>query len=151
MVGLLGLDILDRPPTMKRIKYQHKDQFEVYGASDLDDSCDQFRSRYRFRENTVHWLSSKLEDKLAPLAMCNGALDTHQRICCCLRFYATGTFQNEVADGKGVSQATMQRCIHDVTGVLSQLCNQSIKFSVAENVLKNVRTGFYGFSGSKSK
>lgn len=150
MAGLLGLDILERPPTMKRIKYQHKDQFEVYGAADPDDTCEQFRSRYRFRENTVRWLSKKLEEELAPLAMCNDALDTHQKICCCLRFYATGTFQKEVADGEGVSQATMQRCIHDVTEVLRNLCNQTIKFSVSENVLKKVRTGFYGFSGSKS-
>ena len=133
----------------KRIKYHRKDQLDVYGSSDLDDSCEQFRSKYRFRENTVCWLTNKLEDQLAPLALCNNALKTRQRICCCLRFYATGTFQKEVADGEGVSQATMQRCIHDVTDVLCKLSNQSIKFSVAESVMKRVSRGFYGFSGSK--
>ena len=81
--------------------------------------------------------------------MCNNALETDQQICCALRFYATGGFQKQLADGEGVSQATMQRYIHDVTEVLSDLSNKNIKFSVSDDVFQRVSQGFYGFSGSK--
>ena len=93
MAGMLGLDILEHPPILKRINHQHKKQLSYYGYEDLDDSCEQFRSWYRFRENTVRWLTEKLDSYLGPISMCNDALKADQRICCALRFYATGGFQ----------------------------------------------------------
>ena len=91
----------------------------------------------------------KLEDDIGPIAYTNNALNAEQRLCCALRFYATGTFQSEVGDGEGISQSTIHRIISRVSEVLARKANSLIKFSVDENILQRVSDGFFGFSGSK--
>ena len=61
---------------------------------------------------------------------------TEQRLCCALRFFATGTYQAEVGDSEGVSQSTMHRIIARVFSVLSQKANDIITFSVDPSIMK---------------
>ena len=141
------INLLGREPIRKRINFVHKDQLAFYGSEDPDYSCAQFRTRYRFQENTVRWLAMKLEDDIGPIAYTNNALNAKQRLCCALRFYSTGTFQSEV--GEGISQSTMHRIISRVSDALARKANSLIKFSIDENILQRVSDGFFGFSGSR--
>ena len=68
------INLLGRKPIRKRINYVHKDQLAFYGSEDPDYSCAQFRTCYRFQENTVRWLAMKLEDDIGPIAYTNNAL-----------------------------------------------------------------------------
>ena len=46
-MDLAGLGILGRQPIRKRLGFVHKDQLTYYGHPDQNESCDQYRRRYR--------------------------------------------------------------------------------------------------------
>ena len=144
-----GLLEIEKRVVTKRINYEHKDQLEYYGSGDPDKSCEQFRKHYRFKEQTVKKLSKWLEHDIGPKKMINNAVTTEQRLCCALRFFATGTFQTEVGDREGISQSSMHRFIKIVTNALCKYADDLIKFSCDPKVLDTVSNGFYGFQGSE--
>lgn len=141
----MGLNLLGlvREPR-RRASYVNKAQFD-----DFSNQEEHFRKRYRFKRETVELLCELLRPELEPLTMTNNAFTLEQRVCCALRFFATGTFQMEVGDGEGASQSTMCRIISRVTDSLSQHANDLITFSTDPVILDTVSTGFFGFSGSK--
>ena len=116
-----------RRPIRKRLGFVHKNQLEFYGHEDPEQSCEQFRKRYRFHEQSVKALSNMLADEIGPKSLANNAVTTEQRLCCALRFYAMGTYQEEVGDGEGVSQSTMHRIIASVSDVLAAKANDVIQ------------------------
>ena len=64
-------------------------------------------------------LCQLLGKEFAPKLMANNAFTTEQRLCIALKYYATGTFQHEIADSEGASQASSQRIIKKVSKVFS--------------------------------
>ena len=140
---LLGLS---RQPKRKKADYTHKKQLEFYG---IDGSDDEFRIRYRFRKDTVRLLCELLGDEFAPKSNANHAFSTEQRLCIALRYYATGTFQRQVGDSEGVSQASLHQIVKNVSRVLASHCKDIISFSTDPAVFKVVSDGFYGFKGSE--
>ena len=79
----------------------------------------------------------------------NNAFSAEQKICIALRYYGTGAQQTEIGDGEGASQASVSRIVNQVTDVFSKACSNVVKFSLDEDILDTVSTGFYGFKGSK--
>ena len=129
--------------------YVHKNQVAFYSINGQDGPSDAFRKRYRFREQTVEGLAQMLGNEISPLANTNNAFSSMQKLCIALRFYATGTHQIEVGDGEGASQSSVCRIVQQVSTVLANHANDVIKFSLDDEVLEKVSTGFYGFKASK--
>lgn len=140
--GLNLLGLVRNP--VRRGVYVHRSQFD-----DFENQEEHFRKRYRFRRDTVQVLCELLRDELAPLVRTNNAFTLEQRVCCALRFFATGTFQMEVGNGEGASQSTMCRIISKVSYCLSEHANELIKFSTDPVILDTVSSGFFASSGSK--
>ena len=130
--------------------YVHKEQVSFYSINGEEGRpSDAFRKRYRFREQTVEGLVQMLGDEIAPIANTNNAFTSIQKLCIALRFFATGTHQTEVGDGEGASQSSVCHIVKQVSTVLSNHANDVIKFSLDDEVLNRVSTGFYGFKASK--
>ena len=81
--------------------------------------------------------------------MTNNAFTAEQKMCIALRYYATGTFQRQIGDSEGASQASLHRIVHQVSEALAGHADTVINFSTDPNILKVVSDGFYAFSGSK--
>ena len=90
-----------------------------------------------------------LGDEIEPLARTNNAFTAYQKMCIALRFYATGTHQIEVGDGEGASQSSVCRIVKQVSKALAGHANDLIAFSLDEDILETVSTGFYGFKASE--
>ena len=129
--------------------YQHKKQIEYYTLiGDEVNESPQFRNRYRFTEKTVKSLVAIYGDQLTPLKKTNNAFTAEQKMCIGLRYYATGAQQTEIGDGEGASQASVSRIVNQVTDIFSKACSSVVKFSLDQEILDTVSTGFYGFKGS---
>lgn len=128
----------------RRDEYKHKDQYEEYSNQD-----EQFYRRYRFKKETVKLLAELLRPEIEPKSRTNNAFTTEQRVCLALRFYASGTFQQQVGDGEGASQSTMCRVVEKVSTALASHADTLINFPVDEEMFPEISQRFYGFKGRK--
>ena len=55
----------------------------------------------------------------------------------------------EVGDGEGASQSSVCRIVKQVSKALANHANDLISFSLDDDILETVSTGFYGFKASK--
>ena len=146
--GIEGFDAF-RGFNSQKIKYVHRDQLACYGAEEENESSHHFRSRYRFKEASVKALSELFRDEIGPKAKTNNAFTAEQRMCMTLRFLGSGSFQKVLGDSEGACQASVHNHIIKVVRSMSRHADQFVRFSLDEEVLRNVETGFYGFSGSE--
>ena len=58
-------------------------------------------------------------------------------------------FQWNGGDGEGASQSSVCRIVKQVSKALASHANDLISFSLDDDILETVSTGFYGFKGSK--
>ena len=133
-------------PKRRNADYTHKKQLDFYGIGDKEE---EFRTRYRFRKDTVKVLCETLGYEWAPKSGANKAFSIEQRLCIALKYYATGTFQCQIGDSEGGSQASIQRIITKVSSVLASHVSDVIQFSTDPDIFKSVSEGFYGFKGSE--
>ena len=146
----LGIVPIFRVNSRRNGGYTHKEQIDFYSINGEEDRpSKQFRKRYRFREQTVQSLVYLLDDEISPKANTNNAFTALQKMCIALRFYATGTHQTEVGDGEGASQSSVCRIVKQVSWALAEHANDLIAFSLDDDVLETVSTGFYGFKASE--
>ena len=114
-VSGLNLEGLNHEPRWRNgtdvyhtLLFTHRNQLEFYGS---EENQEQFRTRYKFRKETVRLLTELVHDDIAPKAHTNNAFITELRMCIALRYFATGTFQRQVGDSEGASQSrSAQNC-----------------------------------------
>ena len=71
------------------------------------------------------------------------AVTAEQRLSCCLLYMATPITQQQVASLEGISQTTVQRCVHECCrAIVSQLGPQLIKFPSTVAELQLAAQGF---------
>ena len=146
----LGIVPIFRVNNRRKGGYEHKEQIDFYAFNGKEgEPSVQFRKRYRFREKTVEALIALLGKELTPVSTKNHAFTALQKMCIALRFYTTGTHQTEVGDGEGASQSSVSRIVRQVTEVLSNHADDLITFSLDQEILETVSTGFYGFKASE--
>ena len=146
--GLEGFDAF-RGFNLYKIQYHHRDQIACYGTEEVNESSEHFRQHYRFREKTVKALAELFRDEIGPKVKTNNAFTAEQRMCLTLRFLATGSFQKVIGDSEGASQSTIHNHVIRVVRAMSRHADQFVHFSLDEEVLQNIESGFYGFSGSE--
>ncbi|KAJ8929556.1 hypothetical protein NQ314_017755 [Rhamnusium bicolor] len=105
----------------------------------------EFRKRYRFSKHVV-------TNVILPLILDGLQIEINNRglpvsplikLLICLRFYATGNFQNVTGDLRKVRQATVSQTIKQVSVLLAEQLGNFIKFPDNENeqrinIIKNL-------------
>ena len=68
-----------------------------------------------------------------------------------IEVFRSGSFQKVLGDSEGACQcqASVHNHIIKVVKAMSRHADQFVQFSLDEEVLQNIETGFYGFSGSE--
>ncbi|XP_040071044.1 putative nuclease HARBI1 [Ixodes scapularis] len=97
----------------------------------MDD--DEFRRHYRLSKNIVRWLCDELRDDAALRRQrrARTVMTVEQQVLCALRFYATGSYQGQVASDRhlAVHQTTVSACVRAVsTAIVRRLGPRWIAF-----------------------
>jgi hypothetical protein len=106
-----------------------------------------FVKRYRISKETFHWLLGVIENDLMPATDKNHALTPAQQLSVALRFYARASFQMDIGDMCGVSQATTCRAIHRVTAAICARRRDFMHFPVTPEERRAAAEGFYQIAG----
>ncbi|KAJ8939923.1 hypothetical protein NQ314_010947 [Rhamnusium bicolor] len=139
--------------------FDYLDHLERYirdGENPLEFYEDvEFRKRYRFSKHVVTNVILPLILDGLQIGINNRGLPVSPliKLLICLRFYATGNFQNVTGDLRKVSQATVSQTIKQMSVLLAEQLGNFIKFPDNENeqrinIIKfNAIAGFPSVSG----
>jgi hypothetical protein len=101
---------------------------------------------YRFYPETIHYLASKLHDKLVNENSRSNALSPLQQVLITLEFLSSGSFYRVVGKIGGLHKSTVCRTVHKVTDAICELSKSEIVFP-SDEALQLVRTTFYAKCG----
>ncbi|XP_072169737.1 putative nuclease HARBI1 [Diadema setosum] len=77
--------------------------------------------RYRFSRNGIHRIENLIHNNIVTKANRNHPIEPLDKVCAALHFFTTGCFQRTDGDTLHLSQASMSRCIAQVSDALSRL------------------------------
>eukprot|EP00079_Xenopus_tropicalis_P035161 XP_017948932.1 PREDICTED: putative nuclease HARBI1 [Xenopus tropicalis] len=84
--------------------------------------------RYRLHPALIRDLCHLLEHDLQPSTGRSHALPVYVKVTAALDFYTSGTFQTPAGDAAGISQASMSRCVTQVTEAIVRRAHRFIRF-----------------------
>jgi hypothetical protein len=122
------LDMIDESVTVCRRRnfYATRDPF-----TELTDY--QFRSKFRMNKSSFLLLHDVVKDKLRQAVDDRGhPSSTMTQLLVALRFYATGSFQDVMGDGIGISQSHTSVIVKDVSYALASLSPDYIQLPSEE-------------------
>lgn len=93
--------------------------------------------KFRFRRQEIFDIVDSVSDDLEYVLPRKGSLTPVLQVLLALRFYATGAFQDVVADLIGVSQPTVCRAVSRVTDALLRQASQWIKMPTRREAQQN--------------
>ncbi|XP_072168923.1 putative nuclease HARBI1 [Diadema setosum] len=76
--------------------------------------------RYRFSRNGIQRIENLIHNDIVAKANRNHPIEPLDKVCAALHFFATGCFQRTDGDTLHLSQASMSRCIAQVSDALSR-------------------------------
>ena len=94
-----------------RIFRDRRNPLEIFDDTEL-------YSKFRFRRHDILRIVDELRNDLEYPVTRQGSLPAASQVMVALRMYATGCFQNLVAETIGIDQSTASRTIHRVTNAL---------------------------------
>uniref|UniRef100_A0A8C4RES4 Putative nuclease HARBI1 n=1 Tax=Eptatretus burgeri TaxID=7764 RepID=A0A8C4RES4_EPTBU len=104
-----------------------------------------FVRSYRLSKESFRWLLNLVQDDLDQPTIEN-ALNPLQQLSVALRFYASASFQLDVGDMCGVSQATCCKVIHRVTAAICAKKMHLLHFPDSPEERRAATEGFYAIS-----
>lgn len=114
----------------------------------LDDVTDEYlMSMYGFPRQFIYHLVELLGASLSRPTQRSRAISPETQILAALGFYTSGSFQTRMGDAIGISQASMSRCVANVTEALVERASQFIRFPADEASLQALKDEFYGLAG----
>ncbi|XP_075423616.1 putative nuclease HARBI1 [Ascaphus truei] len=114
----------------------------------LDDVTDEYLvSTYGFPRQFIDYLVDLLGDSLSRPTQRSRAIIPETQIMAALGFYTSGSFQTRMGDAIGISQASMSRCVTNVTEALVERASQFIRFPREEGSVQRLKDEFYGLAG----
>uniref|UniRef100_G3TS94 Putative nuclease HARBI1 n=1 Tax=Loxodonta africana TaxID=9785 RepID=G3TS94_LOXAF len=114
----------------------------------LDDVTDEYlMSVYGFPRQFIYYLVELLGASLSRPTQRSRAISPETQILAALGFYTSGSFQTRMGDAIGISQASMSRCVANVTEALVERASQFIHFPADETSMQALKDGFYGLAG----
>lgn len=109
---------------------------------------EEIRQRYRFRRDTIIFITGIVRLAIERPTERTGALPAMLQVLITLRFLATGTFQSVVADLARVHQTTVCRTIHRVCRALAAHLNDFVVFPTGR-IAREVQRGFHAIAGKE--
>ncbi|CAH2325929.1 nuclease HARBI1 [Pelobates cultripes] len=114
----------------------------------LDDVTDEYLvSTYGFPRSFIDYLVELLGSSLSRPTQRSRAISPETQIMAALGFYTSGSFQTRMGDTIGISQASMSRCVTNVTEALVERVSQFIHFPREEGSIQRLKDGFYSLAG----
>ncbi|XP_055456633.1 putative nuclease HARBI1 [Psammomys obesus] len=114
----------------------------------LDDVTDDYlMSMYGFPRQFIYYLVELLGASLSRPTQRSRAISPETQILAALGFYTSGSFQTRMGDAIGISQASMSRCVTNVTEALVERASQFIHFPADEAAIQSLKDEFYGLAG----
>ncbi|XP_064624202.1 putative nuclease HARBI1 [Lineus longissimus] len=129
-------EVLLGRPRVERVFEVRVDALRKYSDS-------KFIRRFRVSKDTFRWLVDFLAPDLMPLKESNHALNPEQQVLVAMRFYARASFQMDIGDMCGVSQATVCRVVHRVSSAICARRQQFIHFPTTPEERRTIAEGFY--------
>ncbi|KAM9766460.1 putative nuclease HARBI1 isoform 1-T2 [Menidia menidia] len=97
---------------------------------DLDMVSDNFLlTRFGFPRDFILYLVELLREALSRRTQRSRAISPEVQVLAALGFYTSGSFQTSMGDTIGISQASMSRCVSNVTRALVEKVPQFITFN----------------------
>lgn len=114
----------------------------------LDDVTDEYlMSTYGFPRQFIYYLVELLGASLSRPTQRSRAISPETQILAALGFYTSGSFQTRMGDAIGISQASMSRCVANVTEALVDRASQFIHFPADEAAVQSLKDEFCGLAG----
>ncbi|NXP26284.1 ALPL protein, partial [Scytalopus superciliaris] len=114
----------------------------------LEDVTDEYLvSTYGFPRQFIYYLVDLLGAALSRPTQRSRAISPETQILAALGFYTSGSFQTRMGDAIGISQASMSRCVANVTEALVERAPQFIHFPEDEATVQSLKDSFYGLAG----
>ncbi|XP_018303528.1 putative nuclease HARBI1 isoform X2 [Mycetomoellerius zeteki] len=123
-------------------------RYTVRPRPDLFNEYDniEFVRRFRLHKRTVQMILNLIEETIRSRTDRNHAVSPLHQLLLTLRFYATGTFQDTIADFGGIHKSTMCRIIKKVTTAIASLRPQYINFPNTNQSLRQTKEKFYNIA-----
>lgn len=106
--------------------------------------------KFRFHRQAILDLCDSVQDDLEYVLPRKGSLTPVLQVLLALRFYATGAFQDVVADLIGVSQSTVCRAVQRVTDALIRQAGREIRMPTRQEARRNQGKFFLQWRGSRT-
>ncbi|XP_040265101.1 putative nuclease HARBI1 [Bufo bufo] len=114
----------------------------------LDDVSDEYLvSTYGFPRPFIDYLVELLGGSLSRPTQRSRAISPETQIMAALGFYTSGSFQTRMGDTIGISQASMSRCVTNVTDALVERASQFICFPQEDASVQKLKDDFYSLAG----
>ncbi|KAM4617646.1 putative nuclease HARBI1 [Discoglossus pictus] len=114
----------------------------------LDDVSDEYLvTTYGFSRQFIDYLVELLSASLSRPTQRSRAISPETQIMAALGFYTSGSFQTRMGDTIGISQASMSRCVSNVTEALVERAAQFIHFPQEEASMQRLKDEFYNVAG----
>ncbi|XP_053552478.1 putative nuclease HARBI1 [Bombina bombina] len=114
----------------------------------LDDVTDEYlMTNYGFSRQFIDYLVELLSGSLTRPTQRSRAISPETQIMAALGFYTSGSFQTRMGDTIGISQASMSRCVTNVTDALVERAPQFIHFPREEGSIQRLKDEFYNVAG----
>uniref|UniRef100_A0A3Q0S4D9 Putative nuclease HARBI1 n=1 Tax=Amphilophus citrinellus TaxID=61819 RepID=A0A3Q0S4D9_AMPCI len=117
---------------------------------DLDSVSDNFLlTQFGFPRGFILYLVELLREGLCRRTQRSRAISPEVQVLAALGFYTSGSFQTSMGDTIGISQASMSRCVSNVTRALVEKAPQFIMFNSREQSFQEFQrvAGFPGVLG----
>ena len=135
MAGLLFCDVGRR---------RRERKFRAGTQSDIDDYSDEeVRVRYRFRRESILFITNLVAGDISRNTRRNHALPPLLQVLIALRFYASGSFLQVIGDTFGVDKSTVSRAITDVSRGLIAKQPLFIKWPSTNDECTTIKNEFY--------
>lgn len=139
-MSLSSLSSLSDPEEVVSTGRRIPDRVNIFDEHDGED----FRIRYRLSKVTALQISELLD--LEPVTQRNKAIDGITQLLICLRFFATGSFQQVLGDLVNIHKSIVCRIVQKVTRKLADLSSAYIKMPDRQE-LRRVAEDFYEIAG----
>ncbi|XP_043100585.1 putative nuclease HARBI1 isoform X2 [Puntigrus tetrazona] len=115
---------------------------------DIETVSDEFLlTTFGFPREFIYYLVELLKDSLLRRTQRSRAISPDVQILAALGFYSTGSFQSKMGDAIGISQASMSRCVSNVTKALIEKAPEFIGFTRDEATRQQSKEEFYRIAG----
>lgn len=104
---------------------------------------EEIRDRYRFRRNSVAFISDLVNDDLERPTQRNHALSVETQVLVSLRYLASGCFFQVAADLDGIDKSSVSRVVLDFCKSIVSKRHDFVKFPFSDNERNENKLKFF--------